>query len=292
MRSLTVVPLQRRVTAVVLSAALAVGAVFPPVGLAFVAEGDQEQEGTAESGAPAAPDSTADPDFDPGGEDVLPFDVGVPADDGDEGAPVEAEPVEDPDALAVPRDEPEDGAADPATPPLADAAPAPPPAAPAPVPAPPAVEVAPQPLAPQDATPTEPARGRDRAASHRQRDRAKRRSARSRSAPRTIVVTPAPAAEPAATPIAAPAAPEPTTTAAEATTAPRIARGSRTYTVQAGDCLWTIAAALIGDELDGLSEANRNARMQARVDRVYSLNADRIGPDPSMVSTGTVLRLR
>ena len=86
-------------------------------------------------------------------------------------------------------------------------------------------------------------------------------------------------------------APATTTTAAETTT-PSVPRGSRTYTVQAGDCLWTIAVALLGDELRGLTEAEGNARIQARVDRLYRLNQDRIGPDPSVVNEGTVLRLR
>jgi len=286
MRSLTVVPIQRRLAAAVLSAALAVGAVFPPAGFALVGEGDQEQEGTADPGAPAAPDTTADPDFDPGGEDVLPFDVGAPTDDGDDGAAVESEPVEDPDALAVPLDEPEDssGVTDVAAPPLADAAPLAAPTPPAP--APPAAEATPQqPAEPQEVAPAEPSKGRDRAAMRqRQRERAKRR------APRPVVTIPAPVATPETVPVAAPSGPA-TTTAVETRT-PRIDGGSRTYTVQQGDCLWTIAVALLGDELDGLTEADRNNQIQARVDRLYALNQDRIGSDPSVVREGIVLRLR
>lgn len=286
MRSLTVVPTQRRLAAAVLSAVLAVGAVFPPAGFALVGEGDQEQEGTADPGAPAAPDTTADPDFDPGGEDVLPFDVGAPADDGDDGAAVESEPTEDPDAIAIPLDEPEDGATDLAAPPLADAAPVPAPAppAPAPAPVPPADEATPQPAEPQQAVPSEPSKGRDRAATRqRQRERAKHRAAG------PVVTIPAPAPAPETVPVAARTT-SPTTTPV-ATRTPRIDGGSRTYTVQQGDCLWTIAVALLGDELDGLPEADRNARIQARVDRLYALNQDQIGPDPSMVSEGIVLQL-
>ncbi|HET7668194.1 MAG TPA: hypothetical protein VFK56_19440, partial [Mycobacterium sp.] len=66
--------LARRVQATALTAVLVLGSATPS-GIAVAREADQGSEGTA---APeqAPPDSTADPDFDPGGDTGLPFDVG------------------------------------------------------------------------------------------------------------------------------------------------------------------------------------------------------------------------
>nr|MDP9133218.1 hypothetical protein [Actinomycetota bacterium] len=143
----------QRVQAAALSVALVVTSALP-VGVAVAQEADQEREGIAAPEPTTPPDSTADPDFDPGGDTTLPFDLGAPAgggdDDSGDGAPVDAEPVTDPDALAVPLDDPaamapdalDDGGTDTPAPPAEPAPPTPLPA-PAPVPPPPAATAPP-----------------------------------------------------------------------------------------------------------------------------------------------------
>ena len=99
----------QRVQAAALSVALVVTSALP-VGVAVAQEADQEREGVAAPEPTTPPDSTTDPDFDPGGDTALPFDLGAPAgggdDDSGDGAPVDVEPVTDPEALAVPLDDP------------------------------------------------------------------------------------------------------------------------------------------------------------------------------------------
>ncbi|MBS1886319.1 MAG: hypothetical protein JSU06_03935 [Actinobacteria bacterium] len=61
--------------------------------------------------------------------------------------------------------------------------------------------------------------------------------------------------------------------------------GRRSYTVAPGDCLWTIAAAL-------LRRGASSAEIEAEVAHLWQMNAARIGTgDPSLVLMGTVLRL-
>lgn len=65
----------------------------------------------------------------------------------------------------------------------------------------------------------------------------------------------------------------------------RIAPGRSSYTVRPGDCLWSIAAALLPRGAD-------DARIAAEVARLWHLNADRIGTgDPDVILVGTTLRL-
>ena len=88
----------QRVQAAALSVALVVTSALP-VGVAVAQEADQEREGVAAPEPTTPPDSTTDPDFDPGGDTALPFDLGAPAgggdDDSGDGAPVDVEPVTD-----------------------------------------------------------------------------------------------------------------------------------------------------------------------------------------------------
>lgn len=279
----------QRAQATLLSVALVLGSTLP-AGVAVAQEADQEREGVAVPEPTTPPDSTADPDFDPGGDTALPFDLGAPADGGDDdsgdGAPVDVEPVTDPDALAVPLDDPAamapdalDGTDEPAAP-VEPAPPTPLPApAPAPTPSPPAA-MTPQTNGDQQAAGDRRQAARDKrsAARKRQRDRARQR-------PAIRVTIPAP---PAVAP--PPAAPAPvTTTTAEpveaATPKPRARAGEDTYTVQPGDHLWEIASDLLGP-------GATDAEIVAESNRVYGLNPDVIGGDPDLLIPGTVLRLR
>ena len=98
-------------------------------------------------------------------------------------------------------------------------------------------------------------------------------------------------------PIEEPAAPSPVPTepapTATAVLAPdpgargpgRIPAGRTSYTVHPGDCLWSIAAALLPPGAD-------EAQVAAEVARLWHLNAGRIGTgDPNLILVGTVLRL-
>jgi len=83
------------------------------------------------------------------------------------------------------------------------------------------------------------------------------------------------------------AAASPPTTAAVSqpgSPADRLITG-QSYTVRAGDSLWSIARRLLGPE----ATAGRVAR---EVNRLWELNRDRIGTgNPSLIHVGTVLKL-
>ncbi|HEX4307194.1 MAG TPA: hypothetical protein VHZ54_14255 [Solirubrobacterales bacterium] len=63
-------------------------------------------------------------------------------------------------------------------------------------------------------------------------------------------------------------------------------KGRRSYTAAPGDCLWSIATAL-------LRPGASSAEIEAEIARLWRMNAARIGTgDPNLLLVGTVLRLR
>lgn len=271
----------QRTQAAMLSVALAISAITPATGLAATLESDREQEGTS-APEPEVPDRSSDPGFDPGGETQLPFRIGEPTGGGDDdtgdGPPVDVEPVTDPDALAV------EPANDPTvvTPNALEDAVAP--VEPAPTPPPPAT---PAPAPPPTATPT-PGPNADEPSVDDRRERARPKPPRDRQATRPIPTVPLP--DPVVAPAPAPAPAVPTTPPAVAPVAtterPTAVRPEAdAHVVRSGESLWTIASDLLGP---GVSDAE----IADESDRLYSLNRDRIGPDPDLLVVGTVLRLR
>jgi LysM domain len=273
----------RRATATVAAGALALASAAPAA--AIPPEPDQEQEG---AGAPPAlgGDPLYDPGFDPGGDDtVLELEVGPVAapdaggqDDMGEGQPVEAEPIDDPEARLVLPDEPEPA---PALPPVQ----APPPDAPVSVPTPPPSlqHVAPTPApAPElrriDVRADKPRHAYQRISSP-QKEPA---PLNEREAPPSgaIVVSQDPEA-PAASSVAE-ADPAPVAAAL----APPTPIETDRYRVRPGDSLWSIAKRLLGPDAS-------NGRIAQEVNRLWQLNAGRIATgDPSLIHAGIELRLR
>jgi Tfp pilus assembly protein FimV len=83
-----------------------------------------------------------------------------------------------------------------------------------------------------------------------------------------------------------PAPASPATPPAGVAEAPGTLQGHRLHTVRPGESLWSIATAL-------LPPGAGNAEIAAEVQRLWQLNADRIGTgDPNLILVGTVLRLR
>jgi nucleoid-associated protein YgaU len=82
---------------------------------------------------------------------------------------------------------------------------------------------------------------------------------------------------PGAPPPVAPAAPTPPVTAAPAPVLP-------TYVVQPGDCLWAIAARILGPRADGRT-------IDAGWRRLYDTNRAAVGDNPNLIHIGLVLRL-
>jgi LysM domain len=305
----------RRAQALLAGGVLAVSSSAPA--LAIAQEPDRQSEGVAAPEELGGPELD-DPSFDPGGDTALSFDTAPApaAPDGDEdsgdGAPLDVEPTVDVDAQLAPLadtvdPETETGAPptaeDPGTPPVGSI----PPVVPeAPNSAPPStpVELAP----PADERTTSPrVDGPD--------TRANLRSdagpppppsrvddeARPPSEDRRRAVTPVAPAVPPPTVPAAPVAPTSTSTAAPAAEPAAIAepaatspagsqepldRNARSYVVQPGDSLWSIAKRLLG----GDASAGRVAR---EVNRLWSLNRSRIATgDPDLLMVGTRLELR
>jgi hypothetical protein len=303
----------RRVQAALATGVLALSVAAP--GVAAAAGPDRQQEGAA---APEQLQGDVDaPDFDPGGDTALPFEVapsptspvvaGGSQDSGD-GPPVESEPLVDPDARLLapttPTTQAPPAEADapvppaevaPAVPP-AEVAPAVPPAGVAPgSPAPPAGEMvtieappgnAEVRTAPDAAPGSEPERKQEESDRRRRHTSATSAPAEAPRAP-TIAVpqSPAPAAP---LPVAAAAETVPVVQASAPSEAsqPPLPETTRWHVVEPGESLWSIARRLLGPDASP-------GRIAREVDRLWELNRDRIGTgDPDVLMVGARLRLR
>ena len=303
----------RRVQAALATGVLVLSVAAP--GAAAATGPDRQQEGAA---APEQLQGDVDaPDFDPGGDTALPFEVapsptspvvaGGSQDSGD-GPPVESEPLVDPDARLLapttPTTQAPPAEADapvppaevaPAVPP-AEVAPAVPPAGVAPgSPAPPAGEMVTIEAPPGNTevrTAPDAAPGSEPEPKQEESDRRRRRTS----------ATSAPAEAPRAPTIAvpqspAPAAPQPVAAAAETVpvvhasapseaSQPPLPETARWHVVEPGESLWSIARRLLGPDASP-------GRIAREVDRLWELNRDRIGTgDPDVLMVGARLRLR
>lgn len=253
-----------RVLAASLSVVLAFGSIAP--GVAFAGEADSEQEGSAPPGA--LPGLEEGPGLESGEEETaleeLPGIVGA-GEEAEEGPPLETEPAQEAELAPAPPEEPttqaeppvvsEEPAGAPASGPEYEAAPEPPPATPvenealaAPESSPPAqpTQAAPEPAQPSSETPP-------------------------------------PASPPEEAP--PPEGGQPPAVPAQPDSSPGSLAGHRVHVVRAGECLWSIAEAL-------LPARAGTAEIAAEVQRLWRLNASRIGTgDPSLVYSGTELRL-
>jgi LysM domain len=304
----------RRLQAVLASGVLAISAAAP--GAAAAVDPDRQQEGVAAPERPGGQptgDGIDAPDFDPGGGTALPFEVapapnaplvGGGSDDTGEGAPVDSEPVDDPDARLLGLTEPE-----PATPPETDAPV--PPAKVAPVPptpsasdptlteAPPADPKAPTDPSAPDAAPRFERNAKESESNRaRERDRTPKPRRTTPAPPETTIPTrepqppigtlpqgPAPSS-----PTLSVASAEPVSVAQASTptrgSQPPIPKSARSHVVEAGESLWSIARRLLGPDASP-------AQVAREVDRLWELNRERIGTgDPDLLMVGVTLRLR
>jgi hypothetical protein len=246
----------RRLLAVVLCAMLVFGATFP--GFALAGEADSEGEGTGTTiEVPVGP-----PDFEPGGEETE-LEEEAPGEGEEEGGAVEAE-VE----AETPAPEEATGAA----------AEAPAEVSPPPVASPEPPAYAPEPVHHEEAQPSEPGPVEGQAIVAPQQKRVEGGSASEGAAsaePPPAEPTPQETPPPSLRPVAS--------TPADSG---RNLGGSNTYVVRPGDCLWQIAADLLGPGAD-------TQAIEEEVGRLWRLNEDRIGTgNPSLIYAGTELRLR
>lgn len=254
-----------RVLAAVLSAVLVLGSIAP--GFAFAGEADSEQEGSAPPGA--LPGLEEAPELEPGGEETALEELpGVPVggEESEEGPPLETEPSQEPEPVPAPS-----STAEAVQPPVEEASGAPAPGPeygpayePAPA-SPPSAPVENQPLAaPESPPPPQPTQHPPEAV---------------QSVPEAPTPTsPSDVPEPEAAPSAA--------VPVQRTGAAGSLVGHSVHTVRAGECLWLIAEAL-------LPAGAGNAEIESEVQRLWKLNAARIGTgDPSLLYVGTQLRLR
>lgn len=249
-----------RVLAAALSAVLAFGTVAP--GLAFAGEADSEQEGSAPPGV--LPGLEEGPELEPGGEETVLEELPGAVSEGEESAPLESEP---PQETEPPPPPPEAPAATAEVPPVSGEAPPGPDYSPAGEPAAgaaPAVPVENEPLtAPESSQPAPQAQ------------------------PEAEAEQAAPEAPPPVRPSEAPQPPpaQPPAVPAQRGEAAGSLAGQSVHVVHEGECLWSIAEALLPAGAD-------NAEIEAEVQRLWRLNADRIGTgDPSLMYAGTELRL-
>jgi hypothetical protein len=302
--------ISRRVQAALASGVLAFSAGAP--GAAMAADPDRQQEGVA---APEPSGGDVDsPDFDPGGETALPFEVapsptspvvGGGSDDTGDGPPVESEPVDDPDArllLTEPETETSPAETDAPVPPAEEAPvpPAPPASDPMLIEAPPAdpgTRTAPS--TPVAAPRSEPSPKKSESDRPRERERTPQshgtppppseRTIPTR-APQPPVIGIPPQSPPPASPMPAVAAAEPVpvvqASAPPPSAQPPLPENARSHVVEPGESLWSIARRLLGSDATP-------ARIAREVNRLWELNKDRIGTgDPDLLMVGAKLRLR
>ena len=254
-----------RALATVLSAVLVFGTVAP--GIAFAGEADSEQEGSAPPGV--LPGLEEEAELESGGEESvleqlpgsLPSGGG-----GEEEVPLESEPAQE--------SEP--------PPPLVNASPETTEAAPPVAAAPPGPEYGPS---YESASPssTAPVEG-DALTAPPPSSSAAPNDQHSESAGQPATEAPAPA--PPVEEAPAPESPAPATVPSQPSEVPGSLAGRGVHTVRSGECLWSIAAGLLPAGAD-------NAEIAAEVQRLWKLNAGRIGTgDPSLIYAGTALRLQ
>jgi hypothetical protein len=250
----------RRVLTLALCAMLVLASTLPAV--AFAGEADSEGTGTAPPvEAPGAPD------FDPGGEEASLEDA--PATGGAEEGAVEVEPEVDLEApapaeviSAVGDTEFEEPQAQPEELPPTTV---------------PASEPEPVQQAATEPAPSEPVANSSLAAP-KQRAAGRGKGHEQDSPAAVTTSTESTEEEPPSSPTPERQAPAPVDSG-------RSLAGKRFYTVQPGDCLWHIAAALLPGADDG--------EVAGEVMRLWQLNEDRIGTgDPNLIYAGTELRLR
>ncbi len=264
----------RRTLALVLAVALALTSAAPA--WALRAEVEAEGEGSSPPGTSPWPE----PGPELGGEEtVLSEEAPLPGEEGEEEVvvPVETEtPEAAPAAPAAPA-EPQ---------PETSVAPeAPPPPAPAPA-TPPTYEAEAPPSYEPEATAPAVVHGEAIVApaeTQRPDHGGSPRPAQAGPEAAPVVEAPAPAAPPVEAPEPAPS--PPTAPPAAVVEAPGALQGHRLHTVRPGESLWSIATAL-------LPPGAGNGQIAAEVQRLWNLNADRIGTgDPNLIYVGTVLRL-
>jgi hypothetical protein len=285
-------------------------------GAAIAQEPDRRVEGVAAPEEPGGGEA-GNPGFDPGGETALPFETapappvsGVNGADGEDEdlTPLEVEPDEDPDAHLVPPSEPDALAieeSDPVPPaevvgPGELAVPTEPNLAPG-VPTSPVEEPStdqihgleqepdrpdsrtdgPQSKAPRDRS------GPDRRGPAKQTGDAGMEQTGDAGMEQTGNVAPLPTEGAGAVPSGGAAAEPVAQTNASATAdSPASLRDSRFHVVAPGDSLWSIAKRSLGRDAS-------IARIAREVDRLWSLNRDRIATgDPDLLMVGTRLILR
>ena len=253
-----------RALATVLSAVLVFGTVAP--GIAFAGEADSEQEGSAPPGA--LPGLEEEAELESGGEEsVLEQLPGTlpSGGEGEEEAALEPEPAQEPEP-----------------PPPVVASPETTEAAPPVEAAPPGSQYGPS-YEPAPPSSTAPVEG-DALTAPLPSPSAAPDDQHSESAAQPA--TEAPATAPPAEEAPAPESPTPATVPSQPSEVPGGLSGRGVHTVRSGECLWSIAAAL-------LPAGTNNAEIAAEVQRLWKLNAGRIGTgDPSLIYTGTELRLR
>ena len=288
----------RRARALLAAGVLALSA--GGAGTSVASEADRQHEGVVvPDRAPQSwPDHSSDHPGDDlgdhaGSETVLPIEIvlpegaqggGPPAADQEDTAPLESEPVQDPEGQRVVTEPPAPTA------PAVEVASPPDPASPVvpPVAGTPAPVAIPQIEWPASApvderhTPREPSND-DRRAAGRSGPRGEGAPAPPGAPAAPVSAAPPAAPDPPAPPVA-PAPPAPIAAGPDASDPPPGA--GRIRVVRPGESLWSIAAALLGPGASTTAIARE-------VQRLWALNAARIGTgDPNLVGVGVRLRLR